>query len=76
MTFQFVGNDFGGSGIDYFRCKVNSGSWATCTSPYDFRANVVGVYTFYVYAYDNAGNNDPTPAQYTWTFLPPGTWCD
>jgi hypothetical protein len=66
-VFTFSGSDGSGSGLASFRCKVDSGSYVTCTSPYTTATLGDGVHTFYVYAVDVAGNVDATPASYTWT---------
>jgi len=66
-TFTFSGNDFGGSGVASFMCKIDSSSYSACTSPYTTLALSNGSHTFRVYAIDYNGNSDPTPATYTWT---------
>jgi hypothetical protein len=66
-VFTFSGSDGSGSGLASFRCKVDGGSYATCTSPYTTASLGDGVHTFYIYAVDVAGNVDATPASYTWT---------
>lgn len=54
-----------------FLCRMDGGSFSDCsggahegTATYDL---VAGVHTFEVYAVDEAGNADATPASYTWT---------
>jgi CSLREA domain-containing protein len=50
-----------------FQCKLDSGSYAACTSNTNFgpvSANVS--HTFYVIATDAAGNEETTAATYTW----------
>ena len=49
-----------------FECKVDSGSWSSCTSPKSYSGVAEGNHTFYVKATDSAGNTDPTPAEYSW----------
>jgi large repetitive protein len=50
-----------------YECRLGSAAFATCTSPIDYTSLADGSYTFQVKAIDSAGNEDPTPAQYTWT---------
>jgi hypothetical protein len=65
-TFSFTGSDPGGSGVAGFQCRLDTGSWAGCTSPRSYTGLSDGQHTFQVRAIDNAGNVDPTPASYTW----------
>jgi RHS repeat-associated protein len=52
-----------------FKCKLDTGSFATCTSPYSLPDPLgAGWHTFEVKATDKDGNTDPTPA--TWKFNP------
>jgi hypothetical protein len=48
-------------------CKLDSGSWGSCTSPKTYSGLSTGAHTFSVRATDAAGNVDPTPATQTWT---------
>jgi len=57
-TFKFSG----GSGAT-FECKINTGSWKSCTSP-KVLSPAKGSHTFQVRARDAAGNLDATPAKY------------
>ena len=50
-----------------FHCKLDDGPYAECTSPMAYTALAEGPHTFFVRATDEAGNSDPTPANYTWT---------
>jgi hypothetical protein len=50
-----------------YQCSLDSGSWATCTSPKAYSGLVAGSHTFSVKATDVAGNTDATPATDTWT---------
>jgi hypothetical protein len=72
-TFTFSGNDGNGSGIKSFMCKMDSNSYAPCTSPFTSPALSNGVHSFYVYAIDADSNSDATPATYSWTVnsIPP-----
>jgi hypothetical protein len=78
-TFHFSGDDGTGSGVASFQCKLDGGSYATCTSPFTVSPTLTdGSHTFYVYATDHAGNSDASPASYTWTVdaTPPDTIID
>ncbi len=70
-TFEFTATEGGST----FQCKLDSGSYASCTSPKDYTGLSGGSHTFQVYATDALGNPDPTPASYTWTIdtTPPNT---
>lgn len=50
-----------------FECKLDSGSYGTCTSPKSYSSLAAGTHTFSVRATDQAGNVDGTPATYAWT---------
>ena len=65
-TFTFSGDDGAGSGIASFMCKMDSDSYAACTSPLTSSALLDGSHTFQVKAIDNASNEDATPASFTW----------
>jgi hypothetical protein len=54
-----------------FACKLDSGSWASCSSPRSYSGLSVGSHTFSVRATDAAGNTDGTPATQTWTVEAP-----
>jgi hypothetical protein len=49
------------------QCKLDSGSWGSCTSPKSYGGLAVGSHTFSVKATDAAGNTDASPATLTWT---------
>jgi outer membrane biosynthesis protein TonB len=61
--FQFSASETGSS----FQCKLDSGSWASCSSPKSYSALAVGAHTFAVKATDGAGNTDASPATRSWT---------
>jgi hypothetical protein len=65
-TFTFSGDDSTGSGVSSFMCKLDGGSYTTCTSPFTLSNLANGLHTFYVYAIDMLGNADASPASYTW----------
>jgi Bacterial Ig-like domain/RTX calcium-binding nonapeptide repeat (4 copies)/NHL repeat len=62
-TFTFHATEPGSS----FRCKLNSGTYSSCTSPETTFHLSDGARTFYVQAVDQAGNADPTPASRSFT---------
>jgi predicted extracellular nuclease len=66
-SFTFSGTDAGGSGVASFECRLDGGSFGSCTSPQNYSSLADGSHTFYVRAIDGAGNIDPTPASFTWT---------
>ncbi len=65
-TFSFSGDDGAGSGVASFMCRVDADPYAACTSPFTSPSLTDGFHTFDVYAIDNVGNADPTPASYGW----------
>lgn len=58
---------FSASETSTYQCKMDSGSYASCTSPKNYTSLAEGSHTFYVKATDSATNEDPTPASYTFT---------
>jgi M6 family metalloprotease-like protein len=66
-TFTFSGDDGTGSGVASFMCRMDGGSYTGCTSPFTSNVLADGEHTFYVYAMDNFGNADASPAFHTWT---------
>jgi hypothetical protein len=48
------------------QCRLDSGAWAACSSPYRLGGNGDGTHTLAVRAIDAFGNIDPTPATATW----------
>ncbi len=69
-SFSFGGEDPGGSGVASLQCRIDSaapGDWGACTSAKQYSDLSEGSHTFEVRAIDNAGNNDASPASYSWT---------
>jgi len=68
-TFTFSSSEPGST----FECKLDSNSFAACSSPKEYTGLSQGSHTFEVRARDTAGNPDPTPASRTWTVdtIPP-----
>ena len=62
-SFAFSATQAGSS----FECKLDSGSYAACTSPKVYLGLSNGSHTFSVRAKDTRGNVDATPATRTWT---------
>ena len=60
-TFSFMSSESGSS----FQCRVDTGAFATCTSPHTTGELADGTHTFEVVATDGAGNPDATPASQT-----------
>jgi Right handed beta helix region/Bacterial TSP3 repeat len=66
-SFSFSATEAGST----FECRLNTGGWATCSSPTAYSGLADGSHTFQVRATDGAANTDPTPASRTWTIEPP-----
>ena len=60
-TFGFFGNEPGS-----FACRLDGGSYTSCSSPQGYYALAEGSHTFYVRATDTAGNVGPA-ASFSWT---------
>ena len=67
-SFTFSSTESGSS----FSCRLDAGSWGSCTSPKAYSGLSNGSHTFDVRATDGAGNTDGTPGSRTWTVnVPP-----
>ncbi len=62
-SFSFTSNEAGSS----FACSVDSGSFASCTSPHTLAALAEGDHTFRVRATDAVGNQETSPASREFT---------
>lgn len=77
FTFTFVASEPGST----FECSLDNGGWRTCSSPYSngivyaqcLDCRIDRAMTFAVRAKDSGGNEDPTPATYSWTIINPFT---
>jgi hypothetical protein len=69
VTFTFSSTETGST----FQCRLNTGSFVSCSSPYTITGLTDGAQTFEVRAIDGVGNVDPTPATRSWTVdaIPP-----
>jgi hypothetical protein len=69
-TFAFTDGDSTAT----FRCRLDSGSFTSCTSPTTYQQLAEGTHTFRVKAVDAAGN-ESTVSSYSWTIdvTPPPT---
>ncbi len=70
-TFDFSSNESPST----FKCALDAGAYASCSTPRTYSGLADGAHTFYVRATDAAANTDPSPASYTWTIdtTPPAT---
>jgi hypothetical protein len=73
-SFSFSATEPGST----FACKLDAGSWASCSSPRAYSGMSAGAHSFSVRATDGSGNVDSTPASASWTVeaaASPGTHC-
>lgn len=68
-AFSFTADE---PGVTY-QCRIDGGSYASCTSPKSYTGLALGSHTFDVRATDPASNTDATPASVTWTVTGPFT---
>jgi hypothetical protein len=54
-----------------FQCRLDAGSWGSCTSPKAYSGLAVGGHTVAVRGTDASGNTDASPASATWTISSP-----
>lgn len=63
ITFEFASNYPGA----LFQCRLDNGSYETCTSPKTYTPVSTGTHEFHVRAADELGNYDEVGATHTWT---------
>jgi len=61
-TFTFTSSEANST----FQCKLDTGAFAACSSGVTYNNLAKGDHTFTVFAMDQAGNSDPSPAVRTW----------
>ncbi len=66
ITFEFAGIDKDGSGTAGYECKLDADPFVACTHPITYTNLLDGSHTFWVRAYDRAGNVDQSPDTATW----------
>jgi hypothetical protein len=64
--FKFSASDGSGLGVDTFECRLDSGMWASCTSPKPYITLAEGNHDFEVRVTDKAGNTG-APVAHAWT---------
>lgn len=66
-TFSFTGTDPSpGTGVAGFECRLDTQSFAPCSSTKNYSGLANGTHTFEVRSFDVAGNPDLTPDSYEW----------
>jgi hypothetical protein len=66
-TFAFTGADNQGNPLTRFQCQIDGEPLAACISPVTYRGLSNDEHVFRVFAMNESGQLDPTPATYTWT---------
>ena len=56
----------GGEGTSSFQCRLDGGTWTTCTSPRTVTGLADGDHVFEVRAVGTSGYSDATPARWAW----------
>jgi parallel beta-helix repeat protein len=70
-SFGFTASESGST----FQCRLDAGAFEPCTSPRAYQGLSEGPHTFAVRATDARGNQDQSPATFSWTITPPPTGC-
>lgn len=63
-SFSFSSPD---SDVLRYECRLDSGSWSTCTDPHTYTSLADGAHQVEVRAIDSSLNPDPSPAVFSWT---------
>lgn len=69
LSFAFTASE-SGSG---FECSIDGGAYGACSSPKTYSTMASGAHIFRVRAVDPVGNQDGTPAERSFTVVPPPT---
>jgi CSLREA domain-containing protein len=56
--------------LSTFECSLDGAAYSSCSSPAAYSGLLPGEHSFSVQATDTAGNPDPSPASFTWTYAP------
>jgi hypothetical protein len=67
VEFTFSGSD--DVGVNAFECSLDGAAFSACSSPTSYINLGGGTHTFQVRAVDTSGNEDPSPATFSW-FIP------
>jgi len=54
-----------------FECRLDSGAWSACASPWSYTDVATGAHAFAVRATDRYGRTDPSPATREWAVVSP-----
>ena len=65
-NFSFSAVDSGGGTVSSYNCKLDTGAYASCTSPRSLTGLTQGPHSFSVTAVDSVGNVS-NPSTYSWT---------
>lgn len=65
-SFSFTGTAIDNVPLTGFECSLDNGAFATCATPLSLSDLTEGEHSLSVRAFDADGNQDPTPATYSW----------
>jgi hypothetical protein len=69
IRFEFTGTD--NLAVAGFQCSLDQAAFTSCSSGTLYMGLALGQHTFSVRTVDTAGNEDLTPAMFTWTIVSP-----